>query len=70
MGREQDVLEVPPEIGTIGALAGHVEKIKPELAGRLAAVRWAKNEEFAAMSTPIADGDVIALIPPVAGGSR
>jgi molybdopterin converting factor small subunit len=31
-------------------------------------VRLARNEEFARDEDPISDGDVIALIPPVAGG--
>ena len=36
--------------------------------GRLASVRFARNEEFAESRDAIAEGDVIALIPPVAGG--
>jgi molybdopterin converting factor small subunit len=31
-------------------------------------VRWAKNEVFVDMDATLAEGDVIALIPPVAGG--
>jgi len=38
------------------------------LVDRLRYVRFARNEEFAQPSDLIAEGDVIALIPPVAGG--
>jgi molybdopterin converting factor small subunit len=31
-------------------------------------VRFARNEEFAQNADVLADGDVVALIPPVAGG--
>jgi molybdopterin converting factor small subunit len=31
-------------------------------------VRLARNEEFAVGTEPLEEGDVIALIPPVAGG--
>ena len=41
---------------------------RASMAGRLDAVRWAKNEVFVGMEATLGDGDVIALIPPVAGG--
>jgi len=31
-------------------------------------VRWARNEELVGLDTSLAEGDVIAVIPPVAGG--
>ncbi len=31
-------------------------------------IRFARNEEFARLADAITDGDVVALIPPVAGG--
>jgi molybdopterin converting factor small subunit len=31
-------------------------------------IRFARNEEFARNDDALADGDVVALIPPVAGG--
>ena len=61
-------MTVPPQVGTIGALRAHIELTIPALAGRLDAVRWAKNEVFVGMDTMLGDGDVVALIPPVAGG--
>jgi sulfur-carrier protein len=70
VGRAEEALWVPPEVTTIGALAAHLEKTIPSLEGRLAAVRWARNETFVAFDERLEDQDVVALIPPVAGGSR
>lgn len=67
-GKEQDTLTLAPDVCTIGALRAHLEVTVPALARRLDAVRWAKNEVFVAMDASLSDGDVIALIPPVAGG--
>ena len=67
-GKSQETMTLPPQVRTIAALRAHIEVVVPALAGRLAAVRWAKNEVFVEMDATLADGDVIALIPPVAGG--
>lgn len=53
---------------TIADFAVFIAQHRPVLAGRLGSVRFARNEEFARNEDGIADGDVIALIPPVAGG--
>ena len=53
---------------TIAELRAWLEKNRPALEGRLGAVRFARNEQFATDDEAIADGDVVALIPPVAGG--
>jgi len=70
VGRAEETLHVPPEATTIGGLAAHLERTVPLLEGRLGAVRWAKNETFVDFDAPLEEGDVVALIPPVAGGSR
>jgi molybdopterin converting factor subunit 1 len=67
-GKSQESMELSPAVSTIGALRAHIEQVVPALAGRLDAVRWAKNEVFVGMEATLADGDVVALIPPVAGG--
>ena len=67
-GKSQETMTLPPQVRTVGALRAHIEVAVPALAGRLGAVRWAKNEVFVEMDATLADGDVIALIPPVAGG--
>jgi molybdopterin converting factor subunit 1 len=68
VGRSEDRMGLPASVATIGELRAHIETYVPELAGRLGSVRFARNEEMADASTPLADGDVVALIPPVAGG--
>jgi molybdopterin synthase sulfur carrier subunit len=66
--KSQETMDVSSSVQTIGELRAHLERVIPALAGRLGAVRWAKNEVFVGMDATLADGDVIALIPPVAGG--
>jgi molybdopterin converting factor subunit 1 len=67
-GKVEETMELSPDVTTVGALRVLVEHTNPALAGRLDAVRWAKNEVFVGMDAKIDDGDVVALIPPVAGG--
>jgi molybdopterin converting factor subunit 1 len=64
----EEQVAVPDDVRTVGALAAHLARRHPPLAPRLGHVRLARNEAFARDEEPIADGDVVALIPPVAGG--
>lgn len=68
VGTDEERLDVPAGVTTIAELAAFLEQHRPALAGRLGAVRFARNETFATSAEGIAEGDVIALIPPVAGG--
>ncbi len=68
VGVAEESRELPPEVTTIGAFSAWLEGARPELSGRLGAVRVARNEEFARAEDPVHDGDTLALIPPVAGG--
>jgi molybdopterin converting factor small subunit len=52
----------------VADLVLHLEATYPELSGRMATVRVAQNERFAKPEAPLAEGDVLALIPPVSGG--
>jgi molybdopterin converting factor subunit 1 len=64
----EESLELPPGVLRIAELSRHLEARHPALSGQLDAVRFAVNETFAARDGVIADGDVVAVIPPVAGG--
>ncbi len=68
VGQDEESLELPASVLTIGDLAAHLPRVHEALGGRLAAVRFARNEEFARAADALADGDTVALIPPVAGG--
>jgi molybdopterin converting factor subunit 1 len=68
VGKSQETMELSPDVTTVGALRVHLEHAVPALAGRLDAVRWAKNEVFVGIEATLDEGDVVALIPPVAGG--
>jgi molybdopterin converting factor subunit 1 len=68
VGIDEEALELPAEITTVDALAAHLTLRHASLDGRLRSVRFARNEEFAHGNDALHDGDVIALIPPVAGG--
>jgi molybdopterin synthase sulfur carrier subunit len=52
---------------TVSELLGLLDQ-RPELSGKLGSVRVAINEAFAARDERFADGDRVALIPPVQGG--
>jgi molybdopterin synthase sulfur carrier subunit len=68
VGRDSEVIDLPDTVETIADLATFLAQHHPPLDGRLASVRFARNETFATNDEVLADGDVIALIPPVAGG--
>ena len=68
VGVAEESLVLPADVETIGALADHLAAKHSAYAARRGHVRIARNESFASADDPVADGDVIALIPPVAGG--
>ena len=70
VGQGDMIVVVPEGVRTVGDLAAHLEGTVVGLAGRIGAVRWAKNEEFVELDARLEDGDVVAVIPPVAGGAR
>lgn len=69
VGTGEERIPLPADVRTIGELAAFLAKRHAALDGRLGHVRFARNEEFARSEDAIADGDVVALIPPVAGGA-
>jgi molybdopterin synthase sulfur carrier subunit len=68
LGRDEEAVELPPGVATVGAFAEWAETRHEALRGRMASVRIARNEAFADATEALAEGDVLALIPPVAGG--
>jgi molybdopterin synthase sulfur carrier subunit len=68
IGVAEESLELPAEVRTVGELADHLATRHRAFADRRGHVRIARNEAFALDRDPLEDGDVIALIPPVAGG--
>jgi len=68
LGREGEELEMP-DGATARALLAELERRHPALGGLRSALKLAVNEEFAPVERVLADGDVVALIPPVAGGA-
>ena len=68
LGSAEEDLELPAEVADIAALTRYLEDTHPELRGRLQGVRFAVNESFVSAEHTLTSGDVIAVIPPVAGG--
>jgi len=66
-GTSEMSLDLPAGV-TVRELAAYLEKTVAGLGGKLGAVRWAKNEVFVALDARLDEGDVVAAIPPVAGG--
>lgn len=68
LGRDEETLELPAG-ADVAAAWRELERWHPELAALRPVVKLAVNEEFAPADRALAAGDVIALIPPVAGGA-
>jgi molybdopterin converting factor subunit 1 len=69
VGRDDEHADLPADVRNVAAFAAWLERTHPGLAGRMGSIRVARNEAFASSSDVLAEGDVLALIPPVAGGS-
>ena len=67
-GLDSEWLELAPDVHTVGEFVRFIQRARPTLAGKLASVRVALDETFANESDALSGVQVIALIPPVAGG--
>jgi molybdopterin converting factor subunit 1 len=67
LGKKEETMPLP-EGTTIRGLLDALAARHPGLSARLPHLRVARNEEFASLDAMLAPGDVVALIPPVAGG--
>jgi len=68
VGISEEALELPERVRTVGDLCDHLATRHQGYAERRTIVRVARNEVFTVDAERLVDGDVIALIPPVAGG--
>jgi molybdopterin synthase catalytic subunit len=66
--RDEDKLDLPAAATVADALAAIAARA-PEIAGLLAQVQTAVNRKVAPADHTLADGDELALLPPVAGGA-
>jgi len=65
---EKETLSLP-EGATVGTLLDHFRAAAPEQNGFWGAIAVAVNQEFARADQLLAEGDEVALLPPVSGGS-
>ncbi len=73
IGRDSEEIALPADVQTVAALLdwlrsrgdGYAQALED-----LSVIRIAVNQEFAAPDHAVADGDEIALFPPVTGGAR
>lgn len=68
VGQSSELLELPASVPTVSAFLDWLIARYPELEPYAASLRIAKNETFADTHELLADNDVLAVIPPVAGG--
>ena len=68
-GRGSDLLSLP-EQATVGDVFTHYEKLTPRLGDFAASIAISINQEFAGPDSKLKDGDEIAFLPPVSGGSK
>jgi molybdopterin synthase sulfur carrier subunit len=71
IGRAEEEIEPPAEIGTVADLLAWLKKRGPGYAQALAdlsIVRVAVNQEYVRDDHPVRRGDEVALFPPVTGG--
>jgi molybdopterin converting factor subunit 1 len=68
VGLSEESVELGSQITTVGQLCEHLAARHRPYAERKSYVRVARNEAFAGGDERLVDGDVVALIPPVAGG--
>ncbi len=68
LGASEEAVTLPPDVRTVADLQAWLVRERPALAEHMRHLRLARNERFAGAEEVVSAGDVIALIPPVAGG--
>ena len=65
---QSQTLELPPG-ATVDAVLSHYKTVLPQHAKLWPTLAIAVNRDYAAFDLPLHDGDEVALLPPVSGGS-
>jgi molybdopterin converting factor subunit 1 len=68
VGRSQDELKMP-EGSSVADILAHCESQLPGLKKSLSSVAIAVNQQYTGRDTKLREGDEVALLPPVSGGS-
>lgn len=68
-GRSEQRIELAPD-ATVGKLWEQLVSEYPRLAGFSGRLLYAVNEQFSTLDTTLQQGDEVAFIPPVSGGSE
>jgi len=69
LGRASDSLTLPDN-AVLGDLVHHYEDRNPRMRHLSVSIAMAVNQEYASPEFPLNDGDEVALLPPVSGGSE
>jgi molybdopterin synthase catalytic subunit len=67
-GHAEERLELPPA-APLRAVFDHYAELYPALRTMAGSIVLARNHEFAQPADPLAEGDEVALLPPVSGGT-
>jgi molybdopterin synthase catalytic subunit len=68
VGTSEESLDLAPG-GSLESVFAHYRSRFPKLDALAPSIVVARNHQFAPLSTPVADSDEIALLPPVSGGT-
>ena len=69
VGLREDTLDIA-DGGNLGSVFEHYAERFPRLRDMAASTVLALNQQFSSPSAPLAEGDEVALLPPVSGGSQ
>jgi molybdopterin synthase catalytic subunit len=67
-GKHEDSIEIP-ESSDLGSVFALYAIAFPRLEGLRKSIVLARNQQFSSPATPVSDGDEIAFLPPVSGGT-
>lgn len=67
-GLSRESVELPAHVSNVAGLLVWLSDRYPDLEPHIPSLRIARNETFADTDEPLAPNDVLAVIPPVAGG--